>query len=197
MAKMAGYSREENVRDAMAAAEMYGLLDTLPVPLIGRVHGAALGGGAGLAAVCDVVVADEAAIFGFTEVKLGIVPAMISPFVVARIGTSAARELLLTGRRFGADRARAIGLVHASAPATELDARVAEYVADILAAAPQAIAVIKALLRQIAGRPATAVRGVTADTLATRRASAEGQEGLRAFLDKRRAAWHRELERNE
>jgi methylglutaconyl-CoA hydratase len=196
MAKMAGYSRDENVRDAMAAAEMYGVLDTLPVPLVGRIHGAALGGGAGLAAVCDVVIADEQAMFGFTEVKLGIVPAMISPFVIAKIGLSAARELFLTGRRFGAERAREIGLVHASVPAAELDARVAEYVSDVLAAAPQAVAVIKALLRQIAGRPATAVRSATAEALAARRASAEGQEGLRAFLDKRRAAWLHELERN-
>jgi methylglutaconyl-CoA hydratase len=192
MAKMAGYSREENVRDAAAAAEMYGLLDTLLVPLIGRIHGAAFGGGAGLAAVCDVVVADEAAIFGFTEVKLGIVPAMISPFVVGKIGRSAARELLLTGRRFSAARAREIGLVHAVVPMADLDAGVAEYLADVLAAAPQAVGVIKALLRQIADRPATSVRAITAATLASRRASAEGQAGLRAFLDKRRAPWHRE-----
>ena len=190
MEKMAGCSREENVRDATAAAEMYGLLDTLPVALIGRIHGAALGGGAGLAAVCDVVVADETATFGFTEVRLGIVPAMISPFVVAKIGRSAARELFLTGRRFGAARAKEIGLVHAAVPTADLDSCVSEYVGDVLAAAPQAVGVIKALLRQIAGRPAASVRGITADALASRRASAEGQEGLRAFLDKRRAAWH-------
>ena len=189
MAKMAGYSRGENVRDATAAAEMYGLLDTLPVPLIGRIHGAALGGGAGLAAVCDVVVADEAATFGFTEVKLGIVPAMISPFVVAKIGLSAARELLITGRRFDAARAKEIGLVHAVVSGTDLDAAVAEYVAELLSAAPQAVGVIKALLRQITGRSATSVRGFTAEALASRRASDEGQEGLRAFLEKRKPRW--------
>ena len=117
MARMAGYARDENVRDAVAAGEMYGLLDTLPVPRIGRIHGAALGGGAGLAAVCDLVVSDDAAVFGFTEVKLGIVPAMISPFVVAKIGIGAARELFLTGRRFDAARAKELGLIHAIAPA--------------------------------------------------------------------------------
>jgi methylglutaconyl-CoA hydratase len=190
MAKMAAYSHADNVRDALAAAEMYGLLDTLPMPVIARVHGAALGGGAGLTAVCDVVVCEEAAIFGFTEVKLGIVPAMIAPFVLAKVGQSAARELFLTGRRFGAQRAKELGLVHAIAPAADLDARVAEYVGEVLSTAPQAVAVIKTLLRQIAGRPAPAVRSATAEALATRRASAEGQEGLRAFLDKRRAAWH-------
>jgi methylglutaconyl-CoA hydratase len=194
MARMAGYTREENVRDAMAAAEMYGLLDTLPVPLVGRIHGAALGGGAGLAAVCDVVVADERAVFGFTEVKLGIVPAMIAPFVVAKIGSGAARELFLTGRRFDAVRARDIGLVHLVTPAADLDAGVAGYVNEILAAAPQAIAAIKTLLRQIAGCPAAAVRTTTAAALAARRASPEGQEGLHAFLDKRRAAWRQDPE---
>ena len=196
MAKMASYTRDENVRDAMAAGEMYGLLDSLPVPLIGRVHGAALGGGAGLAAVCDVVVADEQATFGFTEVKLGIVPAMISPFVAAKIGASAARELFLTGRRFDAARAKEIGLVHTIAPAAELDAAVARAVSEVLAAAPQAIAATKALLRHIAGRPATAVRLATAEALAARRASPEGQEGLRAFLGKRRATYRRDPEQD-
>src|SRR5215468_8726114 len=113
MSKMVGYSRDENVRDARMMARMFDALDRLPIPLIGRIHGAALGGGAGLAAVCDIVVAAEDTIFGFTEVKLGILPAVISPFVLAKIGRSAARELFLTGMRFGAARAREIGLVHA------------------------------------------------------------------------------------
>ena len=116
MAKTIDYTEEENIGDATAASRMFAALDTLPVPLIGRVHGAALGGGAGLAAVCDIVVADEQAIFGFTEVKLGILPAVISPFVLAKIGRSAARELFLTGARFSAARAREIGLVHAVVP---------------------------------------------------------------------------------
>src|SRR5688572_3186296 len=120
MSKMVSYTRDENVSDAMAAATMFGALDALPMPLIGRIHGAALGGGAGLAAVCDIAVAASDVVFGFTEVKLGIVPAMISPFVLPRIGQSAARELFLTGRRFDAARAKEIGLVHAVVPAAEI-----------------------------------------------------------------------------
>src|SRR5829696_4348848 len=109
MSKMIGYSREENVHDARAMSEMFQALDTLPLPLIGRIHGAALGGGAGLAAVCDIVVASDTAVFGFTEAKLGILPAVISPFAVAKIGQSAARELFLTAARFTAARAKEIG----------------------------------------------------------------------------------------
>src|SRR5512146_2393860 len=143
MAKTVGYSEEENVRDAAAMSRMFAALDTLPVPLIGRIHGAALGGGAGLAAVCDIVVADERAVFGFTEVKLGILPAVISPFALAKIGRSAARELFLTGARFGALRAKEIGLVHAVVPPQELDAKVDEYVREILSAGPEGIAAAK------------------------------------------------------
>ena len=115
-------------------SRMFAALDELPVPLIGRIHGAALGGGSGLAAVCDIVVAEEQALFGFTEVKLGILPAVISPFALAKIGRSAARELFLTGARFSAARAREIGLVHAVVPAAGLDAAVAGYVREILTA---------------------------------------------------------------
>lgn len=190
MSKMVSYTRDENVRDAMAAARMYGALDRLPMPIIARIHGAALGGGAGLAAVCDIVVADEQAVFGFTEVKLGIVPAMISPFVIARIGQSAARELFLTGLRFSAARAREIGLVHAVVPAARLDAAVDAYVAEILSAAPDAVATAKALIPRVAGRTPEDVLAVTAETIADRRTSAEGQEGMHAFLGKRKASWH-------
>ena len=189
MSRMATYTRDDNIHDATAAAAMYAALDTLRMPLVARIHGAALGGGAGLAAVSDIVVADEQAVFGFTEVKVGILPSMISPFVLPRIGVSAARELFLTGMRFSAARAREIGLVHAVVPAGELDARVESYVQEILAAAPEAIAAAKALLRQVSGRPAEDVRALTAETIADRRASAEGREGMQAFLSKRRASW--------
>ncbi len=190
MSKMASYGHDENVRDARAAARMYGLLDRLPMPLVGRIHGAALGGGAGLAAVCDIVVADEQAVFGFTEVKVGILPAMISPFVLAKIGPSAARELFLTGMRFGAARAHEIGLVHAVAPGIDLDARVGAYVNELLGAAPEAIATAKQLLRRIAGHGPEDLVDLTAETIASRRASVEGQEGMNAFLEKRRARWN-------
>ena len=190
MTRMASYSPEENVRDATAMARLFSAIDRLSIPLIGRIHGAALGGGAGLAAVCDIVVADEGAVFGFTEVKLGIVPAVVSPYVLAKIGSSAARELFFTGARFDAVRAKEIGLVHAVVTADQMDGRVAEYVKEVLSAAPGAIATAKDLLRQIAGRPPQDMTGLTAATIAARRASPEGQEGMRAFLDKRKAAWH-------
>ena len=190
MAKMASYTREENVRDATAAARMYSALDTLAIPLIGRIQGAALGGGSGLAAICDIAIADDQAVFGFTETKLGILPAVISPFVVAKIGASAARELFLTGMRFDARKAQRIGLVHDVVPTAQLDQRVAEYVKELLSAAPEAMAAAKELLRKIAGRSPQDVTGITAETLATRRVSAEGQEGLKAFLEKRKATWN-------
>ncbi len=189
MAKMASYTFDENVLDATAAARMYAVLDALPMPLVTRIHGAALGGGAGLAAVSDVAVASERTVFGFTEVKLGILPAMISPYVLSRIGLSTARELFLTGMRFDAVRAREIGLVHAVVPEADLDTRVGTYVGEVLSAAPEAVAAAKALLREIAGRAPSEVLDVTARTLASRRASAEGQEGLSAFLAKRKPAW--------
>ena len=134
---MASCTREENVRDASAMAQMYAALDRLPVPMVGRVHGGAFGGGAGLVAVCDVVVAEERALFGFTEVKLGILPATIAPYVMTKIGASAARELFLTGMRFDAARAKEIGLVHAVVAADRLDERVHEYVQELLSAAPR------------------------------------------------------------
>ena len=190
MTRMAAYTQAENVRDATAAAKMYSLIDRLPIALIGRIHGAALGGGAGLAAICDIVVAEDRATFGFTEVKLGILPAIVSPYVLAKIGASAARELFLTGMRFDAARAKEIGLVHAVVPANQLDQRVADYVKEILSAAPEAIATAKELLKKVAERPVQDTIGLTADTIAARRASAEGQEGMRAFLEKRKASWN-------
>ena len=190
MAKMASYTQEENLRDAEAAARMFWSLDTLPVPLIGRIHGAALGGGSGLAAVCDIVVAEEAAVFGFTEVKLGILPAVISPYALAKIGRSAVRELFLTGMRFNAQRAKEIGLVHAVVPFDRLDAKVAEYVSEVLSAGPEAIAAAKALIPKAWSRlPADAIE-ITAQAIAARRVSREGQEGLKAFLEKRKADWN-------
>ena len=139
MAKMAGYTHDDNVRDATAGAEMFLAINTIPAIVIGRIHGAALGGGSGLAAVCDIVVADEAAIFGFTETKLGILPAMISPYVLQKIGASAARALFLTGVRFDAARAKAIGLVHDVVPLASLDEAVGRYVNESLSASPTAV----------------------------------------------------------
>jgi methylglutaconyl-CoA hydratase len=189
MAQTAAYSETENIRDANAASAMFRALDELPVPLIGRIHGAAIGGGAGLSAVCDIAIADDDAVFGFTEVKLGIIPAVISPFVLAKIGRSAARELFLSGARFPAARAYKIGLVHAAVPASDLDDTVARYVTEIATAGREAIAAAKALIRDVWGRDATETAPFTAAALAARRVSAEGQEGLRAFLEKRKPRW--------
>ena len=189
MSKTISYTEEENLRDATAMSRMFAALDDLPLALVGRIHGAALGGGAGLAAVCDIVVADEQAMFGFTEVKLGILPAVISPFALAKIGRSAARELFLTGARFTAARAKEIGLVHSVVPAHELDNAVATYVHELLAAGPEAVAAAKALIPKVAGRAPADVMDVTAAAIAQRRVSKEGQEGLRAFLEKRKPSW--------
>jgi methylglutaconyl-CoA hydratase len=190
MSRMLHYSPEENVRDAAAMAAMFDTLDTLPIPLIGRVQGAALGGGAGLAAVCDIVIAEDQAQVGFTEVRLGIVPAVISPFAIAKIGRSAARELFLTGARFEAVRARDLGLVHAVVPTTALDQTVDRYVHDVLLGAPTAIARAKALIPRVTGRAAADVADLTAHAIADQRVSADGQEGMRAFLEKRKPNWN-------
>lgn len=192
MSRAITYSREDNFRDAAAMARMFERLDTLPFPVIGRVQGAALGGGTGLAAICDVVIAAEDATFGFTEVKLGILPATIAPYVIRKIGVSAARALFLTGRRFPAARAQALGLVHGVVPAAELDAAVAGHVREVLSAGPAAVAAAKALIPQVAYHPPADTASLTAETIARQRTSAEGQEGMRAFLEKRKPAWVRE-----
>jgi methylglutaconyl-CoA hydratase len=189
MAKMAAYSHDDNVRDARAGAEMFLAINTIPAIVIGRIQGAALGGGSGLAAVCDIVVTEESAIFGFTETKLGILPAMISPYVLQKIGASAARELFLTGARFDAAKAKAIGLVHEVVPATDLDGAVDRYVAEALSASPTAVARAKNLIPNVLGRSPADVIGITADAIASQRVSEEGQEGLKAFLEKRVPAW--------
>lgn len=189
MSRMVNYTAEENIRDAGAMAAMFNALDTLPLPLIGRVHGAALGGGAGLAAVCDIVVAAEDAVFGFTEAKLGILPAVISPFAVQKIGISAARELFLTAARFSATRARDIGLVHAVVPAADLDATIDAYVKELVTSGPEAMAAAKRMVAAVAGHPPADMARHTAETIARHRASAEGQDGMLAFLEKRKADW--------
>lgn len=189
MAQTAQFTFDENLQDARSASRMFAAIDALPVPVVARIHGAALGGGAGLAAVCDIVIAEREAMFGFTEVKLGIVPAVIAPFVLAKIGRSAARELFLTGRRFPAQHALEIGLVHDVVPRAELDTAVSAVLAEIVAAGPEAIGTAKALIAEVWGRSREEATALTTRTLAERRASAEGQEGLRAFLEKRKPGW--------
>jgi methylglutaconyl-CoA hydratase len=189
MSKTVHYTEDENLRDAMAMSRMFAAINELPVAVIGRIQGAALGGGAGLAAVCDIVVADEAALFGFTETKLGILPAVISPFALAKMGQAAARELFLTGARFSAACAKEIGLVHEVAASADLDAAVDRFIKEVLSAGPEAVAAAKALIPDVWGRPIAEAMPITAAAIAARRVSAEGQEGLRAFLQKRKPAW--------
>ncbi len=172
-------SYEENVADALRLRGMLEAIDSCPAPVVARVQGHALGGGCGLVACCDVAVAEPGAQFAFSEVKLGIVPAVISPFALAKIGSGAARRYFVTGERFGADVALRIGLVHELAD--DLDAAVDRIVAELLAAGPDAARAAKELARA----PLSA--GETAERIAARRTSAEGQEGLRAFLEKRPA----------
>ncbi|HTS14641.1 MAG TPA: enoyl-CoA hydratase-related protein [Candidatus Sulfotelmatobacter sp.] len=183
-------SREANETDAMALAEMLDALDHCPVPVVARVHGAALGGGMGLCAVSDLVIAEAGARFGFTETRLGLLPAVISPFVIAKIGESHARALFPGGRRFDATRALRVGLVHEVVEGVDaLDAAVEAALGDILAAGPTAARAAKAIVREVRGLPHEATRWHTARRIATQRTSAEGQEGLRAFLDHRPPAW--------
>lgn len=189
MAKMASYSHDDNVSDARTAAQMFLAINTVPAIVIGRIHGAALGGGSGLAAVCDIVIAESTALFGFTETKLGILPAMISPYVLQKIGASAARDLFLTGRRFDAAKAKEIGLIHEVVSPGELDQAVDRYLAEALTAAPTAVARSKALIPNVLGKLPADVIGITADAIASQRVSPEGQEGLKAFLEKRTPAW--------
>jgi methylglutaconyl-CoA hydratase len=189
MAKAIAYTQRENLADAEDLARMLERLDTLSMPVIGRVQGAALGGGVGLAAICDIVVAAEDAVFALSEVKLGILPAVIAPYVIRKIGVSAARELFLTGSRFSAARAREIGLVHDVVPAAMLDEAVERRIAEIRSSGPGAVGVAKALLREIAGIHPNDVIGLTTSTIAAQRVSPEGQEGMRAFLEKRKPGW--------
>jgi len=178
-----------NVRDAGAMSDMYRAIDRCPKPVVARVHGAALGGGAGLCAVADVVVAERETVFGFTETKLGIIPAVISPFVLAKIGPSHARRLFLSGERFDAERAQAIGLVHEVVGADALDGTVDAILDELASAGPRAVASAKALIPAVLATSYADSRELTARAIARQRTSAEGQEGLRAFLERRPAAW--------
>lgn len=178
---------EANVIDAEAMSDMFRAIDRCTKPVIGRIHGAALGGGAGLTAVCDIAIASDDTVFGFTEVKLGIIPAVISPFVLSKIGTTHARALFLTGERFSALRAMQIGLVHEVVGYDMLDSAVDRVLGELRTAGPLATAAAKQLIFQIAASDYDASRSITAEAIARRRTSDEGQEGLRAFLERRTA----------
>ena len=181
---------EGNEQDAMVMADTFELIDTCPAPVVARVHGAALGGGAGLCAVSDLVIAESGTRFGFTETRLGILPAVISPFVIAKIGESNARALFPGGRRFDATRAARIGLVHEIVEGEEaLDAAVDAAVVDLLAAGPTAARAAKAVVREVRGLGHGSAKWHTARLIARQRVSAEAQEGFAAFSEKRPPSW--------
>ena len=189
MREMRTCDAQRNREDAARLADMFEALAAVPFPLIARVHGAAIGGGAGLLAACDHVVAADDAILGFTEVRIGLLPAVIAPYVARRLGWSAARSLFLTGRRISATEARQVGLVHDVVPAGDLDAAVARAVDDMLRGAPSAQRATKALFTSLE-EGTTSPRDLTIAAIAAQRISAEGQEGLAAFLERRDPVWH-------
>jgi methylglutaconyl-CoA hydratase len=182
-------SFDQNVADAERMSDMYRAIDRCSKPVIARIHGAALGGGAGLAAVCDVAIASDDTLFGFTETKLGIIPAVISPFVLAKIGVSYARALFLTGERFGAERARTIALVHEVVAVAELDAAVDRVLGELRTAGPSAVAAAKRLVPAVTAASYEESKVLTAQAIAKQRVTPEGQEGLRAFLERRPAGF--------
>jgi methylglutaconyl-CoA hydratase len=185
--------REANEHDAMALADMLEAIDTCPAPVVARVHGAALGGGMGLCAVADVVIAESGTRFGFTETRLGILPAVIAPFVIAKIGESHARALFPGGRRFDAVRAQRIGLVHEVVEGIDaLDAAVQLAIDDLLAAGPTAARRAKSIVREVRGLPHGSSKWHTARVIAGQRVSDEAQEGFRAFAERRRPGWQPE-----
>jgi methylglutaconyl-CoA hydratase len=187
MSKMVSYTRDQNIHDSSLLAKMFALMNECPVPLIGGIQGAAIGGGVGLVAVCDIVIATPDAKFGLSEVKLGILPAVISPYVVAKIGTSHARSLFLTGERFDAERALRIGLVHKVVD--DIDSAIAETIKQIRTSGPEAVRECKKLIAFVASNEAAEAIPYTIEAIAARRVSEEGQQGMQAFLRKEKAPW--------
>ncbi|HWQ14700.1 MAG TPA: enoyl-CoA hydratase-related protein [Roseiflexaceae bacterium] len=183
------WSDEENLADAEAMAAMFESAWSFPKPLVGRIHGAAIGGGAGLVACCDIALAADTAQLGFAEVKLGLLPAVIAQYVVPKIGVGHARALFVSGERIGAERAFEIGLVHGVTAPDDLDRLVAGVVGRLLSCAPGAVAAAKRLVDAIWTLEREAARRYVVEAIAQARASAEGQEGVRAFLEKRRPRW--------
>jgi methylglutaconyl-CoA hydratase len=190
MKKMAGYTFEQNYEDALGLARMLHALCALRKPTVARVHGHAFAGGMGLVAACDVALAARGAEFCISEVKLGLIPAVISPYLIAAMGERAARRYMLTGERFGAEEAHRMGFVHACVEPAELDPAIDELAGHLLAGGPAAHAATKDLVRAVAGRPLSDdLIADTATRIATARASAEGREGIQSFFEKRKPGW--------
>ncbi len=186
------FTKDENIREAERLADLLAALDSLPCPVIAQVQGAAIGGGAGLVAVCDLVVAVESATFAFSEVKLGIAPAMIAPYVLRKIGENQARALFITGERFSALRAREIGLVHTVVPSEQLDETLLQLTKTLSSNPPQALRACKKLASSAGHLSSDEARSYTTRLIAQLRTWDEGQEGLTAFLEKRAPRWRLE-----
>jgi len=192
MKKVVDFSYEENLKESLELAELFYLIYSLPKPTIARVNGAAIGGGAGLVAVCDIVIASDKAKFSLSEVKLGLVPACISPYEVRRVGEKNCRELFLTGERIDAQKALEFGLVNQVVPNDELDNAVDELVKQLLNSGPNALTMCKKLLQNVPLMSFEEVKKYTAEMIASLRMSEEGQEGMNAFLQKRKPNWAKE-----
>jgi methylglutaconyl-CoA hydratase len=188
MKAMKDYSQAENFQDSKQLARMFSTINNCDVPVIGSINGHALGGGVGLVSVCDYVVAVDSALMGFTEVRLGLIPAVISPYCIAKIGESNARAWMLSGERFGAEEARRMGLVHEVVIESNLHARVEELKKRFLAAGPEASREAKRLVREVV-KNLKASEDLTCEMISHRRISSEGQEGMRALLEKDKPNW--------
>jgi methylglutaconyl-CoA hydratase len=189
MRGMADYSLDDNMADSKALAAMFRALYNLEMPLLARVQGAAIGGGAGLVAVADIAVASTDASFAFTETRLGILPAVVSPYVVRKIGAARATALFVTGSRIDAKRAYEIGLVERLVEPSDLDAAVGRVLDAIISGGPKAVNAAKRLVREVEGRRIDEIADLTVKRIAEIRVSHEGQEGLRAFLERRDPHW--------
>ena len=192
MQEIAHFGLEENIADGLRLATLFDTIYNAPKPVIACVHGSVIGGGNGLAAAADIVIAEKETVFAFSEVKLGITPATISPYIIRRCGATAARELMLTGRRFDAAEAVRFQLVNTLASQEEIPDVLNGYLKHFLTAAPSALADCKQLINDIAvsDQSTTALMPETAQRIAARRASAEGQEGIKAFFEKRKPNWN-------
>lgn len=189
MRDMINFSYQQNLEDSLKLAELFYLMYSLPKPIIARVNGAAIGGGTGLVAVCDIAIAAEKARFSLSEVKLGLVPACISPYVIRKVGEGRCREFFLTGERLTANRAMELGLVNQVVPLEGLDQAVEEKVHQLISSGPKAIAMCKELLKNVPGMSFDEAKTYTAEMIASMRIGDEGQEGMNAFLEKRKPKW--------
>lgn len=189
MRKVKDYSYEKNLEEALALAKLFYLIYTMPLPVIGRINGAAIGGGTGFVAVCDIAIAAESAKFSFSEVKIGVVPACIGPYVIRKIGEGKAREFFISGERLSAAEAYRIGLVNRYYPDNQLDAEVAKLVETILSSGPEAVKMAKELIADVPLMKPEEFKSYTAEMIAKLRKSDEGQEGMDAFLNKRKPKW--------